>query len=297
MIFRGTAPALVTPFTTNDTVDTESFCKLIDRQIASGADAIVILGTTGENSTIWPHERARLVEHSIAHVDGRVPVVVGTGNNSTAESIVFSRQAAAADADGLLVVGPYYNKPTQEGFAAHVKAIAEAADCPIIMYNVPGRTSFNVTAATTISIAEQVPQVQGIKEASGDLAQITDVIRGRPANLAVYSGDDEMTYPMLALGGDGVISVVSNVVPKAMGRLVNAGLAGAWGDARQHHFELLNSMRACFIETNPLPIKALLANMGLIGPRLRLPLVPLTEGSWPALERAFQIAFAMEDAA
>ena len=288
MIFKGTAPALVTPFTSDDAVDLEALCRLIDRQVAAGADALVILGTTGENSTVWPHERARLVEHAIAHVDGRIPVVVGTGNNSTAESIIFSKQAAAAGADGLLVVGPYYNKPTQAGFAAHVKAIADASDCPIVLYNVPGRTSLNITADTTLTIAEEVPQVQGIKEASGDLAQITDILKHRPDSLAVYSGDDEITLPLLALGGHGVISVVSNVVPVAMGRMVNAGLQGRYSEALALHMELLDAMRACFIETNPIPVKALLASIGLIEEGLRLPMVPLTEESRPALEKAFR---------
>lgn len=277
MVFRGTAPALVTPFKSDGAVDEAALQVLLDRQIAVGADAVVILGTTGENATVWPGERERLVEQAIAHVRVRIPVIVGTGNNSTAESIVFSKQAAGAGADGLLIVAPYYNKPTQAGFEAHVAAIADASDCPIILYNVPGRTGLNVTAETTLALANAVPQVVGIKEASGDLGQITDILAHRPEGLAVYAGDDEMAFPLASLGADGVISVLSNVLPDAMGRLVAAALEGRYAEAREHHYRLMPAMRACFLETNPIPVKAMLAHMGLIGPDLRLPLVPMTE--------------------
>lgn len=287
MVFRGTAPALVTPFGTDGGVDGAALRILLDRQVAAGADAVVILGTTGENATIWPRERERLVELAIAHIGGRIPVIVGTGNNSTAESIEFSRQAAAAGADGLLIVGPYYNKPTQAGFEAHVAAIAEAADCPIILYNVPGRTSLNVMAETTLAIADAIPQVVGVKEASGDLGQITDILAHRPEGLAVYAGDDEMAFPLAALGADGVISVLSNVLPHAMGRLVRAALAGSYAEARGRHFRLVPAMRACFLETNPVPVKAMLAHLGVIGPGLRLPLVPMTDGARTRMLEAF----------
>ena len=287
MIYRGTAPALVTPFTAEGRVDERALCRLIDRQIASSADAVIVLGTTGENATVWPEERERLVEKAIAHVNGRIPVVVGTGNNSTAESIVFSKQAALAGADALLIVAPYYNKPTQAGFAAHVAAIADAVDCSIILYNVPGRTSLNVTAETTLRIAEAVPQVVGMKEASGDLGQITDILAHRPERLALYAGDDEMALPLLVLGADGVISVLSNVLPRTMGRLIAAGLAGDYAAARNLHFRLAPAMRACFLETNPIPVKAMLAHMSLIGPALRLPLVPMTEAGHARMMAAF----------
>jgi len=286
-LFRGTAPALVTPFTVDGAVDEEALRRLIDRQIDGGVEALVILGTTGENATIWPDERRRLVEVSLAHTDGRVPVVVGTGNNSTSESIVFSREAAAAGADGLLVVGPYYNKPPQAGFYAHVAAIAEATDCPILLYNVPGRTGFNCKAETTLRIAEAIPTVVGVKEASGDLAQISDILAHRPEHLAVYAGDDEMAFPLIALGADGVVSVVSNVVPDLFSSLVRAGLAGDYAEARRLHFQLLPAMRACFFETNPIPAKTMLAAMGLIEPALRLPLVPMEPGTRQRMFAAF----------
>ena len=287
MLFRGTAPALVTPFTADGDVDEAAFCRLIDRQLDGGVEALVVLGTTGENATIWPDERRRIVDLALEHTNGRAPVIIGTGNNSTSESIVFSKEAAASGTDGLLVVGPYYNKPPQTGFHAHVAAIAEATDCPIILYNVPGRTSFNFTAETTLGIAEAIPSVVGVKEASGDLAQISDILAHRPDRLAVYAGDDEMTLPMLTLGADGVVSVVSNVLPGLFGNLVRAGLRGDYEQARDLHFQLMPAVRACFYETNPIPAKTMLAAMGLIEPTLRLPLVPMTEANRQRMLAAF----------
>ena len=287
MLFRGTAPALVTPFTADGDIDEAAFRRLIDRQIDGGVEALVVLGTTGENATIWPDERRRLVDLALEHINKRVPVIIGTGNNSTSESIVFSKEATTAGADGLLVVGPYYNKPPQAGFHAHVAAIAEATDCPIILYNVPGRTGFNCTAETTLRIAEAIPTVVGVKEASGDLAQISDILAQRPDHLAVYAGDDEMALPLLTLGADGVVSVVSNVVPGPFSDLVRAGLDGDFGKARRLHFRLLAAMRACFFETNPIPAKTMLAAMGLINPTLRLPLVPMTDANRQRMLAAF----------
>lgn len=276
-LFRGTAPALVTPFTADGELDLAAFRGLIDWQIEGGVEALVVLGTTGENATIWPEERRRLVEAAIEHTASRVPVIIGTGNNSTSESIVFSKEAAQAGADGLLVVGPYYNKPTQAGFRAHVAAIADATDCPIIVYNVPGRTSFNCKAETMLQIAEEVTSVVGVKEASGDLAQISDILAHRPDRLAVYSGDDEFALPLITLGADGVISVLCNALPDVFDELVRAALAGEFETARRIHFKLLPAMRACFFETNPIPIKTVLAAMGRMEPTMRLPLVQMSE--------------------
>ncbi len=286
-IFTGTAPALVTPFTQDDAIDEQSYRRMIDWQIESGVDALVVLGTTGENATIWPEERRRIVEIAIEHTAGRAPVIVGTGNNSTSESIVFSKEAAAAGADGLLIVGPYYNKPTQAGFVAHVAAIAEAADCPIIIYNVPGRTSLNIKAETTLRIAEEIPAVRGVKEASGDLGQISDILAHRPAHLAVYSGDDEFALPLILLGAEGVISVVANALPGRFSTLIRAALEGRYDEARVMHFDMLTAMRACFYETNPIPIKTILGAMGRMLPQLRLPLVPMEEANRRRLMDAF----------
>lgn len=287
-IFTGTGTAIVTPFTSDDEIDYEAFNKHVDLQIEGGVDALVVLGTTGENATIWPEERREFVERAIDHVDGRVPVVVGTGNNSTSESIAFSKEAAAQGADGLLIVGPYYNKPTQSGFKAHVEAIAEATDCPIVLYNVPGRTSFNILPDTILDLAESVPTVVGVKEASGSIAQIGDILAGRPDSLAVYSGDDEMTLPLIGLGGDGVISVISNAIPGEFSRMTRAALDGRLEEARRLHFDLLGAMRACFYETNPIPIKAVLTDMGVMGGRMRLPLVEITEANRGRVLDAFR---------
>jgi len=277
-LFTGVAPALITPFTADDEIDEPAMRKLIDWQVESGVDALVVLGTTGENATVWPEERRRIVDLADEHTAGRVPVIIGAGNNSTSESIVFSKEATASGADGLLIVGPYYNKPTQDGFRAHVAAIADATDKPIIIYNVPGRTSFNLKAETMLKIAEEIPTVVGVKEASGDIAQISDILAGRPDRLAVYAGDDEMALPLIVLGANGVISVVANAIPDRFSEMIHNALAGDFEKARTQHFELLQAMRACFYETNPIPIKTVLGAMGRINPRLRLPLIEMKEG-------------------
>lgn len=277
LFFRGVAPALVTPFTADDEIDEDAYCDLIKRQIDGGVSGLVVLGTTGENPTITREERRRLVDLAVKTADGRVPVVVGTGTNNTDESVRFSEEAVKAGADGLLVVGPYYNQPPQQGFVAHVETIAAAADAPIILYNVPSRTGFNVEAKTTLQLAEEVPQVVGVKEASGDLEQIGDILLHRPEGCAVYSGDDEMALPLLAMGGDGVVSVVANALPEQMSTMVASARAGDLAVAREKHFELLPAMRACFLETNPIPIKDVCAAMGGMEPHVRLPLVSMDE--------------------
>lgn len=277
MLFRGVAPALVTPFTADDDIDEVAFQHLIERQVEGGVSGLVVLGTTGENPTVTDEERRRLVDLSLEAADGRVPVIVGTGTNNTDQSIAYSEQAVEAGADGVLVVGPYYNKPTQEGFVGHVEAIADAIDAPIVLYNVPGRTSFNIEVETVLHLAEEVPQVVGVKEASGDLEQISEILMHRPDDFAVYSGDDEMTLPLLALGGDGVVSVISNALPTEMNELVEAAFNGNLAAARERHFELLPAMRACFLETNPIPIKDVCAALGWMEPHVRLPLAAMDE--------------------
>ena len=279
LLFRGVAPALVTPFTSDDTIDEDAFRRLIEVQIESGVSALVVLGTTGENPTITEAERRQLVDTAVETTDGRVPIIVGTGTNNTDQSIAFSESAIDAGADGLLVVGPYYNKPSQSGFTAHVEAIAGAADAPIILYNVPSRTSFHIAPETALHLAEQVPQVVGIKEASGEIDQINDLLVHRPDGFGVYSGDDEMTLPLLALGGDGAVSVVSNALPEPFCALVAAVLDGDLETAREQHEELLPAMRACFLETNPIPIKDICAALGWMEPHVRLPLVAMEERS------------------
>jgi 4-hydroxy-tetrahydrodipicolinate synthase len=277
MLFRGVAPALLTPFTADDDIDGPAFRRLIDRQIEGGVSALLVLGTTGENPTVNATERRRLVDIAVEHADGRVPVLIGTGTHDTDESVAFTREAEDAGADGVVVVGPYYNLPPQDGFVRHVEAIAGRSDLPIVLYNVPARTGFNLEAATTLRLAEEVPQVVGIKEASGDLEQIGDILAHRPDGFAVYSGDDEGTLPLLAMGGDGAVSVISNALPERFTELVEAGLAGDLKTAREIHFELLPAMRACFLETNPIPIKTVCAALGRMEPHVRLPLRPLDE--------------------
>jgi 4-hydroxy-tetrahydrodipicolinate synthase len=286
-LFRGTAPALVTPFTADNTLDEPAFQRLIDDQIEGGVAALVVLGTTGESPTVPHVERKRLIDLAIAHTAGRVPVIVGTGTYQTAESVALARKADAAGADGLLVVGPYYNKPSQAGFFAHVAAIAEATDRPIIIYNIPGRTGSNIQAPTLLRMADEIPTVAGVKEASGNLAQIADLLADRPPHLAVYAGDDEITLPLLALGGDGVISVVANALPHPFCALTRAGLEGDFETARRLHFQLLPAMRACFFDSNPVPIKTVLARLGKMNPFVRLPLVPLDQAVEQRVLEAF----------
>ncbi len=284
-VFRGTATALVTPFSPDGAVDERAFRHLLDRQIGgsalgrtayAGVEAVVVLGTTGENPTITDAERQRLVEVAVEHIAGRIPVIVGTGTNDTVQSARFSKQAADAGADGLLVVSPYYIKPSPDGHLAHVTAIAGATDCPLILYNVPGRTGQNIPAALTLRIADEVPSVAGTKDASGDMGQIADLIAGRREGFSVYSGDDECAFPAICLGADGLVSVIANAVPGPTAEMVRRGLASDLEGARAFHFELLVAMRALFAESNPVPIKAVLAALGQMEERVRLPLAPLT---------------------
>ena len=276
MLFSGTGTALVTPFTEDgESLDLDAFRHLIDFQIDGGVECLVVLGTTGENPTVTDNERWQLVDTALEQANGRAKVVVGTGTNNTQQSVRFSRQAAQAGADGLLVVGPYYNKPTPAGFYAHVEAIADATDCPIVLYNVPGRTSLNLRPDDVLRLAEDVDSVVAVKEASGDLQQISDLLAHRPDDFAVYAGDDEITLPLLALGGEGVVSVIANAEPARFSDLVRLALEGDVAAARKHHFALLPAMRACFFETNPAPIKAVLAERGFMQEAMRLPLVPV----------------------
>ncbi len=292
LLFRGTAPALVTPFTTDDRVDEAALRRLIDFQVEgsagyAGVEALVVLGTTGENPTVTDAERRRITEVAIEHAAGRVPVVVGTGTNDTAQSARYSREAVGMGADALLVVGPYYNKPTPAGLLRHVSMIADAAAAPILLYNVPGRTGSNITAETTLRIAEQVPAVFGVKEASGDLAQITDLLAARPDGFGVYSGDDDLTLPMLALGADGLVSVIANAVPGPVAEMVRRGLAGELERARALHFELLGAMRASFFESNPGPVKAVLAEMGMMDAAVRPPLAAVGDDTRARVMQAY----------
>ncbi len=275
---RGCGTALVTPFTAAGDVDEPRFRTLVERQIAGGVSLLVPCGTTGEAATLSPREQQRLIALAVETARGRARVLAGVGSNATAVTIERARAARAAGADAVLVVAPYYNKPTQAGLLAHFRAVAEAVDgLPVVLYNVPGRTASNITAATTLALARAHDTIVGTKEASGDLAQVTAILRERPADFRVLSGDDALTLPLVALGADGIISVVSNEVPDLMAALTEQALRGEWHAARALHYRLVPLMEANFIESNPGPVKAALALMGLLEEQYRLPLVPVQE--------------------
>lgn len=289
---KGCGTALVTPFTKDGTIDEPALRKLVDWQIAEGIHFIVPCGSTGEAVTMTPAEHRRVVEITVDQVKGRVPVVAGAGSNDTVKAIALSKEMKAAGATHLLHVSPMYNKPPQRGIIAHFEAIAGATDLPIVVYNVPGRTGSNIEAKTTLALAK-VGKIVAVKEASGNMAQVLDILRDRPDHFSVLSGDDEMTLGMLAAGADGVISVVSNATPKKMAALCDAGLRGDMATAKKLHFELLPWMRAAFVESNPIPVKAAMALLGKMENRLRLPLVPLDERHNDAVRSSLEHAGAL----
>ncbi|MEW6219133.1 MAG: 4-hydroxy-tetrahydrodipicolinate synthase [Thermodesulfobacteriota bacterium] len=283
--FSGAFVAIVTPFV-DGRLDEEGLSGLLEFQIAGGTHGIVPCGTTGESATLSHAEHHRVVELTIQTVAGRVPVLAGTGSNSTEESIDLTRHAKTAGADGALMITPYYNKPTQEGLYQHFKAVAEAVDIPIILYNVPSRTSVNMLPETVARLA-QIPNIAGVKEATGNLAQVAEVIRVCPPDFAVLSGDDPTAMATVAIGGTGVISVTSNVAPREMATMMDAALAGDLATARQLHYRLMPLMAAMFYETNPAPAKAALEMMGQIrSGQPRLPLVAMSAANQARLRTA-----------
>ncbi len=276
----GCATALVTPFTASGDVDVERLRALIEYQIAGGVRLLVPCGTTGESATMSDEEDQLVIKTTVEVARGRAKVIAGTGSNSTAAAIQYSQTARELGADAVLSVAPYYNKPTQEGLYAHFRAIAESVSgLPVVIYNVPGRTSSNISAETTIRLAHDVENIVAVKEASGNLSQIMEILRSRPTGFRVISGDDSFTLAIIALGGDGLISVASNEIPALMSQLVNLALAGDWNEARALHYRLLPLLEANFIESSPGPVKAAMAMMGLIDENFRLPLVPIQEKS------------------
>ena len=281
----GCGTALATPFTAGGAIDERALRGFLDWQLDEGIDFVVPCGSTGEAATMTVAEHRRVVEITVEQVQGRVPVVAGAGSNDTAKAIETSRVMREIGATHLLHVSPMYNKPPQRGIVAHFTTIADAAELPIVVYNVPGRTGSNIEAASTLELAKH-PRIISVKEASGNLAQITDCILGRPAGFTVLSGDDELTLPMLALGADGLISVVSNVVPRLMTQLVRLGREGKFGEAQELHMRLIPWMRAAFVESNPIPVKAALAMMGKFENVLRSPLVPLADASVPEVRES-----------
>lgn len=275
MQFKGAFTALVTPFR-KGCVDEDGYRQLIEWQVVQGIHGLVPCGTTGESATLSHEEHERVIEICIDQVKGRVPVLAGAGSNNTAEAIRLTHFAKDAGASGALLITPYYNKPTQEGLYRHFKAIAQAVNFPLVPYNVPGRTGCNLLPETIGRLAHEMPTIVGIKEATGNITQVSDVLEHCPDNFSVLSGDDFTVLPLLALGGRGVISVTSNIVPHQMAALYNATAAGDWEGARRIHFELMPLNRALFTETNPIPVKTSLALMGRIELEFRLPMCPMT---------------------
>lgn len=273
---KGCGTAIVTPFKEDLSIDEEALSRFVDFQVSEGIDFLVPCGTTGESVTLSPQEQRRVVETVIRTAEGRVRVVAGAGGNNTAHVVDTAREYEKIGAHALLSVTPYYNKPTQEGLFRHFKAIAESTSLPIILYNVPGRTAVNMLPETVARLAE-VPNIIGIKEASGDISQIAEVIARVPEDFKVFSGDDSITLPTVALGGVGVISVASNEAPRQMTALTRACLENDWDEARRLNRELLPLMKVNFIESSPGPVKAALAMMGKIKEVYRLPMVPVTD--------------------
>jgi 4-hydroxy-tetrahydrodipicolinate synthase len=281
-MFTGSIVALVTPFR-NGKVDVEAFRELIEFQISNGTSAISPCGTTGESATLSMEEHCRVIDLTVALVNKRVPVIAGTGSNSTAEAIELTKHAKKAGAEATLQVTPYYNKPTQEGLYQHYRAIAKAVPLPQVLYNVPGRTSVNILPETVARLAE-LPEVVAIKEASGDLGQMAEIMRLAGDKITLLSGDDNLTLPVLAIGGKGVVSVLANVAPRDTADLVNVWDRGDIDQARKIYYKQLPLCKAMFYETNPIPVKTALALMGKMDGELRLPLAPLSPANHEKLK-------------
>ena len=278
-MFRGLFTAIVTPFAADESVDEPTFKNLIDFNLANGVAGIVPCGTTGESPTLSHPEHDRMIELTVEYVNGRALVIAGTGSNSTREAIRLSQHAQEAGVDALLLVTPYYNKPTQEGMYRHFRAIAESVTIPCIIYNIKGRTGVNLETDTLVRLMNDCPNVTGVKEASGDLNQMKDVIARRTNGFSVLSGDDNMTLPLIKAGGNGVISVASNLVPAQMSRLVKLALEGNFAEAEKLDKELSPLFAVEFVETNPIPIKYMLSLKGMCQEVYRLPICELRPAS------------------
>jgi 4-hydroxy-tetrahydrodipicolinate synthase len=273
---EGVIPALITPFRSG-AIDTAALGRLVDFCVDNGAAAVAPCGSTGESATLTHAEHAEVVRLVVKMVRGRVPVIAGTGSNSTAEAITLTKAAKEAGADAALLISPYYNRPTQEGIYRHYEAIARATSFPLIVYNIPGRTASKIEASTIARLAE-IEWIIGLKEATGSLDEVQEVARLCGDRLAIYSGDDSLTLPIMAVGGRGVISVSANIIPGECAEMAAAVGRGEWARARELHFRMLPLIRALFLETNPIPVKAALAAMGFCGDELRLPLLPMSPG-------------------
>jgi 4-hydroxy-tetrahydrodipicolinate synthase len=285
-MFSGTFTALITPFK-NGEVDVEALEGLVEFQIEHGVNGLVPCGTTGETPALSEEEDRVVVETVVRAAAGRVPVVAGTGSNSTDMAIKYTKMAKEVGADGSLQVAPYYNKPTQEGLFRHFATIAESTDLPLILYNIPGRTSVTISAETMARLAE-IPNIVGVKDSTLSMNMISDIKRGCGEEFDILSGDDPMTLPLIALGGVGVISVASNVAPGAVSDMVGALLEGDWERGRELHYELLPLFRALFVETNPIPVKTAASLLGLCSDEMRLPMIPLSGENLRILQRVME---------
>lgn len=287
-MFEGLYTALITPFRDGE-VDFPTLGKLIERQVEAGVDGVVPCGSTGESATLSHEEHERVIAFTVEKVNKRIKVIAGTGSNSTRETIKLTRFAAEHGADGALLIAPYYNKPTQDGLYAHFAAVAENVALPQLVYNIPGRCAVNIAPETIAKLA-QLDNVVGVKEASGSLDQMSRVLELCGPEFNLMSGDDGLTLPVLAIGGRGAIAVISNLMPKPSAELVRAGLAGDFVTARNKHYQLMPVIRALFLETNPICMKAALALTGLGTDELRLPLTRITEGSRALLKKTLEAA-------
>ena len=278
--FRGVYTAIITPFTKSGSVDEEALRRIIEFQIESGIDGLVPCGTTGESPTLSHEEHDRVIKLTVEYVRGRVPVIAGTGSNATSEAIRLSQHARESGVDALLQVNPYYNKPTQKGLYLHFKAIADAVDIPVVVYNIKGRTGVNVETPTLVRLMNDCGNIRGVKEASGNLDQMKDVIQNRNDDFSVLSGDDNMTLSLLREGGDGVVSVASNLIPRQMVDFIHTALDGDFDGARKEEDRLMGFFRACFLETNPIPIKTAMAMQGWCEEAFRLPMCGFSDPSY-----------------
>ena len=293
-MFIGCGTALVTPFRQDGSLDERTYRSLVRRQLDAGINFLVPNGTTGENPTLSHAEQRRIVELAVEESRGKVPVLAGAGGYNTAEVIELAREWKSIGANGILSVTPYYNKPTQEGLVRHYSAIARAVQLPLVVYNVPGRTGCNVEPATLKRLAE-IEYIVGEKEASGNISQMASVIQNVPQDFLVLSGDDAITLPLIALGGKGIISVASNEIPAEMTALAQAALAGDFAKARKLQRQFLPLMEINFVESNPIPVKAAMAAMGLLEPVWRLPLVPPSSASQSKIEAVLRATGVLAD--
>ena len=287
-IFRGSGVAIVTPMHEDGAVDYEQFAELIEFQAANGTDAIIVCGTTGEASTLTHEEHLDVIKYCVETVAGRIPVVAGTGSNCTETAVYLSKEAQSAGADGLLLVSPYYNKATQKGLYAHFRAVAEAVDLPILLYNVPSRTGCNILPETVVKLCQDMENIVGVKEASGNITQIASLAALADGKVDIYSGNDDQIVPIMALGGLGVISVLANVAPAQTHEICQKFFDGNVEGSRRMQLEAIELCQALFCEVNPIPVKAALNLMGKCSGALRMPLTPMEPSNMQRLENAMK---------